>query len=219
MQRPTTVHPDELSVFIKEQLRPPAHVFLVLPSRFANAIDEVLQAAGKCFFEFRFIQSFDHKRHYFTCSRSNPIHYNEHMNAINRLFQWKAQYPGPNNPNLLPTAKLPRHAVQLHLDQREYEKLIMTVDEMKNQFVIGPYLAWCTAKRVLDHLIASAFILLPQSEELTVRSWWERFVRRIPPWEEKLEKFQLPAWEVVIGDLERKIEEAVDLEGEWERIC
>ncbi|EEQ83345.1 hypothetical protein RJZ56_003793 [Blastomyces dermatitidis] len=219
MQSPAAVYLQELRIAIREQLKSPTHLFPIVPPRFASAIELVLEAAGKCFLDFRVIQAVYHKRHYYTCSRRDPIHYNEHISTISRLFQWKAQYPGPNNPNLLPTAKLPCHAVQLHPDKREYEVLITRVGEMKHLFVTVTYLAWCNAKRNLDHLIASAFVWLPQSEELMIRSWWEGFLRQIPPWEDMLESIQLPEWEVVIGDLESKITEVVDLEGEWERLC
>ncbi|OJD24502.1 hypothetical protein ACJ73_04138 [Blastomyces percursus] len=219
MQSPGSTYLQELRIAIREQLNPPTHLFPILPPRFASAIELVLQAAAKCFSNFRIMQIVYHKRHYYTGSTRNPIHYNEHISTIDRLFQWKAQYPGPNNPNLLPTAKLPRHAVQLHLDRSEYEALLTGIAELKRLFVAVTYLAWCNAKRNLDHLIASAFVWLPQSEELMVRSWWEGFLRQIPPWEEMLESLQFPEWEAVIGDLERKIAEVVDLEGEWERLC
>ncbi|OJD18357.1 hypothetical protein AJ78_01601 [Emergomyces pasteurianus Ep9510] len=203
----------------KENLKPPSHLLLIAPAQFSEAIHQVLQTAGKSFEQFRRLQRIYASRHYHTCSKRNLQRFKENTDSIARLSQWKAQYPTAHDPNLLPTAKLPRHAVNLHLDHGVYEKFVAAFEEMKHEFVIGPYLAWCNAKMVLDHLMVGAFMLLPRPEELMIQSWWDDFVREMEPWEEMLEKLQLPPWETVLEDLERAIEEAVDLEGEWERVC
>ncbi|PGH08944.1 hypothetical protein GX51_01001 [Blastomyces parvus] len=219
MEVPEVINPLELHVLIKERRRCLIHLLPLVPPQFARAIEEILQAWAKCFLGFRYLKHILHSRYLYTCSSANPIHYNEHVNTIARLLTWKAQHPGPNDPNLFPTAKLPRHAVQLHPDKTTYDQHFEVFENMRLQFLIGPYLAWYNAKRVLDHLLASAFILLPRAEVLMVRIWWEGFMRGIPPWEEMVENLKFPVWEVVMRDVERKIAETVDLEGEWERIC
>ncbi|OAX82679.1 hypothetical protein ACJ72_02974 [Emergomyces africanus] len=181
----------EPCVFVKEILKPPSYLLLIAPAQFSQAIQEVLLTAA--------------------LQREHRLHRPPHP--------MEGTLPTVHDPTLLPTAKLPRHAVNLHMDSYVYEKFVAAFEEMKHEFVIGPYLAWCNAKRVLDHLMARASTLLPRPEELMIQSWWDDFVREMAPWEEMLEKLRLPPWETVLEDVERAIEEAVDLEGEWERIC
>ncbi|KKZ62437.1 hypothetical protein EMCG_03177 [[Emmonsia] crescens] len=213
------IEPLESCDFVKERLKSPSHLLLIAPAQFSQAIQEVLLTAGKSFEQFRRLQRIYANRHYYTCSKRNPKHFKENTDSIARLSKWKAQYPTTHDPNLLPTAKVPRYAVNLHLDHGAYEKFMAIFEEMKHEFLIGPYLAWCNAKRILDHLMASAFTLLPRPEELMIQSWWDEFVGEMAPWEEMLEKLRLPPWETVLEDVERVVEEVVDLEGEWERVC
>ncbi|EGC41786.1 conserved hypothetical protein [Histoplasma capsulatum var. duboisii H88] len=216
---PTMIEPLDPYILVKEKLKPPSHLLLIAPAQFSQAIQEVLLTASKSFSQFRRLQRIFADRYFYTCSKRNPKHFRAHTDSIARLSQWKAQYPSTHDPNLLPTAKLPRHAVNLHLDRDTYEKFVAAFEQMKHEFLIGPYLAWCNAKRVLDHLMASAFSLLPRPEELMIQSWWNEFVWEMAPWEEMLEKLRLPSWKTILEDMERVVGVAVDLEGEWERVC
>ncbi|PGH13400.1 hypothetical protein AJ79_03679 [Helicocarpus griseus UAMH5409] len=215
------IDPLEPIIFSKEALRPPAHILLVAPPPYATAITESLVTAGQSFQLFRQLQRLHVSRYYHTSNPDNRQEYKEHKDAVARLLAWREQYSSnPNRHTLHSTAKIPKFTIKLHPDPETYASFVSTFEKYRHSYLTEPYLAWRNAKAVMDRLMESAHKLLPAPERLMIQSWWDEFVGEMAGWEELLDStLQLPTFEVVMGDLERMVEKAVDFEGEWDKIC
>jgi hypothetical protein len=149
------------------------------------------------------------------CSPDNNLFY-QHAQSMEHLLRWKKEW-NHIDPTLAVSAKIPRQALNIFVDEHAYATLAYQYTLMLTAYLEGPFYDWCQSRDKVLHL-AHRLMCNPRSlkynnpnEFEEFGKWYtEEFANDMFEWESCLAGLSLPSYEETVLDLQGMIYERVD---------